>query len=161
MVIETDEAIKPLEMQTVQEGPGLTPDYTKIYPEVFSEEGFEELLPWQKWDHMINIKPDSTPPHGKCYPLSKAEREELWWFIQFNQSAEKIHPSMSLYTSPFFFHLKPGTSELWGIQDYQRLNDITVKECYPLPLISKVMAKVTESSCFTKWIYDEASIISR
>jgi hypothetical protein len=44
MTISTDKTSDPLEMRTVQEGPGPTPDYPKLFPEVFSEEGFEQLL---------------------------------------------------------------------------------------------------------------------
>jgi hypothetical protein len=82
--------------------------------------------------------------------LFRTEQEELKWFIEMNQKAGKICPSTSLFTLPFFFRLKLGTGELWGIQDYRRLNKVVIKDHYPLPLISKVIMKVTNSSCFTK-----------
>jgi hypothetical protein len=43
MRVTTKEGQEPLIMHVVQEGPGPTPNYIKLYPEVFSEEGFEEL----------------------------------------------------------------------------------------------------------------------
>jgi hypothetical protein len=150
MKVTTKEGTEPLVMCTVQEGPGPTPDYVKLYPEVFSEEGFENLPPRWPWDHTIDLVEGTVPPHGKCYPLAKNEWEELKRFININQKAGKIQPSMSPFTSPFFFRPKPGTGELCGIQDYQQLNEITVKDCYPLPLISEVISRVMESSCFMK-----------
>jgi hypothetical protein len=41
-------------------------------------------------------------------------------------------------------------SELHGIQDYRWLNEITMKDWYPLPLISELVARVMESTYFTK-----------
>jgi hypothetical protein len=78
------------------------------------------------------------------------EREELKWFIDTNQKVGKIQPSTLPFMSPFFFQPKPGTGELHGIHDYQRLNEVTVKDQYPLPLIFEVISKVMNSSCFTK-----------
>jgi hypothetical protein len=43
MTVRTEEGQEPLEMRSTQEGPGATPDYVKLYLEVFSEEGFKDL----------------------------------------------------------------------------------------------------------------------
>jgi hypothetical protein len=40
--------------------------------------------------------------------------------------------------SPFFF-AKKKDGALWPIQDYHRLNDITFKNHYPLPLITELI----------------------
>jgi hypothetical protein len=40
--------------------------------------------------------------------------------------------------------------ELWSIQDYRRLNEITVKDRYPLPLIGEVLSWAQGSSVFMK-----------
>jgi hypothetical protein len=124
MTVMTKEGQEPLVMCVIQEGPGLTPDYIKLFPEVFSEEGFEDLPPQRPWDHMIDLVEGAAPPHGKCYPLSRSKREELKRFINMNKKAGMIHPSMSPFASPFFFRPKPGMGTLHGIQDYQRLNEV-------------------------------------
>jgi hypothetical protein len=62
----------------------------------------------------------------------------------------RIKPSDSPYASPFFFHPKQGTSKLQGIQDYRRLNEITVKDQYLLPLISEVVRNVQGSLIYSK-----------
>jgi hypothetical protein len=89
-------------------------------------------------------------PPVQCYPLSQPKREELKKFIEENLSLGCIWPSTSPYASPFFFCSKPSLKELWGIQDYHRLNEIMVKDWYPLPLISEVIGRLTGSTYFFK-----------
>jgi hypothetical protein len=51
--------------------------------------------------------------------------------------------------SPFFFVSKKD-GKLRPCQDYWYLNDWTVKNPYPLPLISKIMDKLKGTKYFTK-----------
>jgi hypothetical protein len=51
--------------------------------------------------------------------------------------------------SPFFF-AKKKDGALQPIQDYHRLNDITVKNHYPLPLITKLIDTLQNAKYFTK-----------
>ncbi|KAI5115120.1 hypothetical protein M0805_004401 [Coniferiporia weirii] len=51
--------------------------------------------------------------------------------------------------SPFFFVGKKD-NELRACQDYRALNEGTVKNAYPLPLISKLMDKLKGAQYFTK-----------
>jgi hypothetical protein len=139
----------PLEMWWAEDhSPVLS--YVKLYPEVFSEVLFNSLPHRTLWDHQINLIEGAKPPWGRCYPLSHSEQEALDLCIKTNVDAGKIRPSMSPYASAFFFHWKLNTEELCRIQDYRRLNKITIKDHYPLPLIGEVISWVTNSSCFSK-----------
>ncbi|KAI5115146.1 hypothetical protein M0805_002457 [Coniferiporia weirii] len=51
--------------------------------------------------------------------------------------------------SPFFFVGKKD-NELQACQDYRALNEGTIKNAYPLPLISELMDKLKEAKYFTK-----------
>jgi len=51
--------------------------------------------------------------------------------------------------SPVFF-IKKKDGTLWLFQDYQALNAMTVKNKYPLPLISKLINKLRGAKYFTK-----------
>jgi hypothetical protein len=51
--------------------------------------------------------------------------------------------------SPVFF-IKKKDSLLQLVQDYWMLNDMTVKNKYPLPLISKVVNQLRDAKYFTK-----------
>ncbi len=55
--------------------------------------------------------------------------------------------------TPFFFVNKKGTSKKRPCQDYCYLNNWTVKNAYPLPLISDIMDKVKNAKYFTNvWV---------
>ena len=52
-------------------------------------------------------------------------------------------------TSPFFF-IKKEDETLRLVQDYRKLNEGTIKNKYPLPLIQELLDKVKDSKYFTK-----------
>ena len=63
--------------------------------------------------------------------------------------------------SPFFF-VKKKSGELRPVQDYRKLNSMTVKNKYPLPLIPELIDKLKDSQHFTKldvrWGYNNIRI---
>jgi hypothetical protein len=62
---------------------------------------------------------------------------------------------------PFFF-VKKKDGKLGPCQDCQYLNDFTIKNAYPLPLISEIMDKLKGAKYFTKldvrWGYNNVCI---
>ena len=78
----------------------------------------------------------------KLCPLTDA-------FLKENLKTGRIRPSKSLISSPVFF-IKKKDGSLQLVQDYQALNAITVKNKYPLPLISKLINKLQGAKYFTK-----------
>ena len=63
--------------------------------------------------------------------------------------------------SPFFF-VKKKNGKLRPCQDYWYLNDWTIKNAYPLPLISEIMDKLEGVKYFSKfdvqWGYNNVHI---
>ena len=51
--------------------------------------------------------------------------------------------------SPFFF-VKKKDGALRPVQDYRKLNEMTIKNCYPLPLIQELINKLKLSKVFSK-----------
>jgi len=51
--------------------------------------------------------------------------------------------------APVFF-IKKKDGSLWLVQDYRALNSMTVKNKYPLPLISKLVSQLCGARYFTK-----------
>jgi hypothetical protein len=123
--IKCEEMRVPLPMQIIED---TTPNYVEEYKTVFSEGEFRGLPPRRKWDHRIDLREEYVPPKGKCYPLAAREKEVLKKFINENLEDKRIRRSNSPYTSPFFFRPKQGMTELRGIQDYQKLNEIMIKD---------------------------------
>jgi hypothetical protein len=52
--------------------------------------------------------------------------------------------------SPFFFVAKKEEEALWSCQDYRILNKATIRNAYPLPLISELLDKLQGAKRFTK-----------
>jgi len=52
--------------------------------------------------------------------------------------------------SPFFFVSKKDADALWPCQDYRYLNDGTIKNNYPLPLVGDLVDKLWRAKWFTK-----------
>ena len=82
-------------------------------------------------------------------------------FINENLATGRIIPLKSLIASPFFF-VKKKTGDLRPVQDYRKLNDITIKNRYPLQLIQELIDKLKEVKIFTKldvrWGYNNIRI---
>lgn len=102
------------------------------------------------WDHAIDLISDAKPHTGKIYPMSRDEQTALNEPLEENLHTSRIRPSISPWASPSFFGKKKDTTTLRPIQDYQKLNDLTIKNHYPLPLISELVDQLTDSIYFTK-----------
>lgn len=70
-------------------------------------------------------------------------------FITEHLTSGHIHPSKSPFAAPFFF-VKKKDGALQPVQDYRQLNDMMIKNRYPLPLVSELMDKLKGSRYFTK-----------
>ena len=129
---------------------------------MFSKEESQRLPGLRLWDHAIELKPDApaTLP-GKVYALTQAEQQALEEFIKEHQRKGYIRPSKSPYAAPFFF-IKKKDGKLHPVQDYRKINEWTVRNRYPLPLIPELIARVKNSSRFTKfdvrWGYNNVRI---
>jgi hypothetical protein len=158
----TDLAIKEAAKKPKQTLEELIPPSLLEYRELFEPTAFDELPQHWKWDHTIDFKPDANIHDWKVktYPLSVHEQDTLDEFLKENLRTGRIRPSKSPIPAPFFIKKKDGS--LRPIQDYRRLNDITVKNRYPLPLISEVIDKVKDYSYYSKldiqWGYNNVRI---
>jgi hypothetical protein len=125
------------------------PDYVKIFGQVFSEEGFAKLPNRKPWDHAIELVPGAQPKGCKVYPISVTEQSELNRFLTENLETGRIWQSKSpMASSVFFIKKKDGSLRL--VQDYRMLNDMTVKNKYPLLLISELVNQLRGAKYFTK-----------
>ena len=71
------------------------------------------------------------PKVAKAYPLNLKEMDACKEFIDEYLKSGKIRKSQSPQASPFFFVQKKDGG-LCSCQDYQYLNEHTVKNAYPL-----------------------------
>jgi len=113
------------------------PEFHEFLP-LFDKKASERFPESRSWDHKIELKEGFIPKAFKKYNLTPAEQRELNCFIDDNLEKGYIRPSQSPMASPFFFVGKKDVN-FRPCQDYQYLNDGTIKNAYPLPLISELM----------------------
>ena len=109
-----------------------------------------ECMPLRKpWDHGIDLKEDFPPKKGQLIPLLVDEQKEVEAFLDDQLSKGYIRPSNSQQTSlVFFVPKKEGKKRM--VQDYQYLNEWTIKNNYLLLLISQLVDKLKGCKLFTK-----------
>ena len=147
--LSTDIAIAAGELKQTKIFEEIIPEAYHEYKDVFAKETFDELPPRWPWDHAIELLPGNHKVDCKTYNLTTAEQKELDEFLEENLSTGYIWPSKSQFTSAFFF-VKKKDRKLHPVQDYWKLNDITVKNRYPLPLISELIDKLKNVKYYTK-----------
>ena len=89
------------------------------------------------------------------------EEEALNQWLDEQLKAGLIVKSKSWYTTPcFYIPKKDGSLRL--VQDYRKLNQVTIKDKTPLPLIGEVIDKLKEAKYFNKldliWGYNNVRI---
>jgi len=141
MTLYTDEDGKNIKIKIV-------PEY-RDYVHIFSQEKINALPEYSKYNHRINLIPEAKLPDGPIYPLSKMEVEALWDYIMEMEDHGKIRRSSLPIGVAMLFVPKPdGTLQL-GV-DYRGVNKITVKNNYPLPLMSELRSRLGKATLFTK-----------
>jgi len=109
-----------------------------------------ERIPTRKiWDHTIDLKETFKPWKGRIYSLSKNKRDEVQNFVNNQLRKGYIRPSKSPQTLPVFFVNKKDRSKRM-VMDYHNLNNQTVKNNYPLPLITDLIDNMGSKRVFTK-----------
>jgi hypothetical protein len=129
----------------------IVPPQYRSFSKVFNEQESERLPDTQPWDHTIDLKPGAPETmRSKNYPMSPNEQEELHRFLEENLRKGYIVPSKSPIASPVFF-IKKKDGKLRLVIDYQKLNDIMIKNRYPLPLAMDIVNQMQGARYFTKF----------
>ena len=101
-------------------------------------DGLTHLPPHGDHDMTIELQPGKNPTMGPLYNMSEVEQEIVHKYVKDMMDKGLIQPSKSPCGAPILFaKKKDGTLRL--CVDYRRLNDITVKNVYPLPLIDEML----------------------
>ena len=105
--------------------------------------------PHRPYDCAIELLPGSPLPSSRLFNLSRPERESMEKYIGESLTAGIIRPSSSPVGAGFFFVTKKDHS-LRPCIDYCGLNSITLKNNYPLPLISSAFVPLHGTVVFSK-----------
>ena len=107
------------------------------FADVFFPEQASELSEHTRInDHTIKLVNNRQPPYGPIYSLGPIELETLKTYIETNLKNSFIRPFKSPEEAPILFDKKPNRSLQLYI-DYWGLNNLTIKNRYPLPLVGE------------------------
>lgn len=127
----------------------LVPEIYHDLTEVFNKDRASALPPHRPYDCAIDLLPGAPLPSSKLYSLSRPEHAAMETYIKESLAAGVIRPSSSPLGAGFFFVDKKDGS-LRPCIDYRGLNNITVKNKYPLPLLSSAFEVLNGAKIFTK-----------
>jgi hypothetical protein len=118
------------------------------FPDVFPED-LPVLPPERDVEFVIELKPGTAPVSRRSYRMPPNELVELK--IQLQDLLEKgfIRPSSSPWGCPAIFDKKKDQT-LRMCVDYIPLNEVTIKNKYPLPWIDILFHQLTEAGVFSK-----------
>ncbi len=126
------------------------PAKSSDYADVFSLELAIELLKNTGINkHAIKLIDGKQPPYGPIYAFSPVELETLKAYIETHLKIGFIWPSKSPAGAPILFNKKPDGS-LHLCVDYRDLNNLTIKNRYPLPLIGEALDCLDRAKRFTQ-----------
>jgi hypothetical protein len=118
------------------------------FPDVFLED-LPGMPPERKVEFAIELVPGTAPISKRAYRVSRPKLVELK--KQIDELSEKayIRPSTSPWVAPVpFVEKKDGTRRM--CIDYQALNEVTIKNKYPLPRIEDLFDQLRGASMFSK-----------
>uniref|UniRef100_J3KVD7 Reverse transcriptase domain-containing protein n=1 Tax=Oryza brachyantha TaxID=4533 RepID=J3KVD7_ORYBR len=118
------------------------------YPDVFPEE-LPGMPPDREVEFVIDLLPGTAPISKRPYRMPPNELEELKKQLTELQAKGFIRPSSSPWGCPALFVKKKDRSLRMCI-DYRPLNEVTVKNKYPLPRIDDLFDQLTGAHVFSK-----------
>ena len=119
---------------------------------MFSKEASNVLPPHRSYDHKIQIdNPEKLGSLGysPLYHQSTQELQEIKRFLEENLARDFIVPSQAPHASPTLFVKKPNGGLRFCI-DFRKLNNLTRKDRYPIPLIEETLDRLARAKVYTK-----------
>jgi predicted aspartyl protease len=119
------------------------------HTDVFSKAASDTLPPHRTYDHRIQLEAENTIGYHPLYRQSTEELKATKQYLLDNLDKGFIEASQAPYASPILFVKKPSGGLRFCI-DFRKLNAITRKDRYPLPLIDETLARISKAKIFTK-----------
>jgi hypothetical protein len=118
------------------------------FPNVFPEE-LPGMPPDRDIEFVIELKPGTTPIYRSPFRMTTPELAELKEHIKELLEKGFIHPSSSPWGALVIFVPKNDGTQ-WLCVDYPALNEITIKNKYPLPRIDDLFNQLRGACVFSK-----------
>lgn len=117
------------------------------YESVFGEP--TELPPHRTYDHSVPLTADAHPFNLRPYRYTPLQKDEIERQVAAMLKAGTIFPSASPFASPVLLVKKKDGSWRFCV-DYRRLNSLTVKNKFPLPVIDELLDELAGTLYFSK-----------
>jgi hypothetical protein len=127
---------------------GLEVSVVNEFSDVFPKE-LPGMPPNHDIEFVIELKPDTTSIYKTPYRMATSELAELKEHIKELLEKGFIHPSSSPWGAPVIFVPKKDGTQ-WLCVDYRALNEVTVKNTYPLPRIDDLFDQLCGACVFSK-----------
>jgi hypothetical protein len=117
------------------------------FQDVFAEPKI--LPPARDIDHSIPLQPGAPIVNSRPYRLSHSQKNTMEELILQLLRNQVIRPSVSPYSSPaILVKKKDGTCRL--CINYRKLNQLTVKNKFPIPVIEDLLDELQGATMFSK-----------
>nr|ABA93571.1 retrotransposon protein, putative, Ty3-gypsy subclass [Oryza sativa Japonica Group] len=118
------------------------------YPDVFPDD-LPSMPPKRDIEFRIDLVPGTTPIHKRPYRMAANELAEVKRQVDDLLQKGYIRPSSSLWGAPVIFVEKKDHTQRMCV-DYRALNDVTIKNKYPLPRIDDLFDQLKGATVFSK-----------
>jgi hypothetical protein len=136
---KTDDAVKTL-----------SPDMQSLLTE-FGDifETPTSLPPQRALDHAITLEADVRPVNSRPYRYSPLQKDEIERQIAEMIATGVVTTSVSPFASPVLLVKKKDGSWRFCV-DYRKLNALTIKNKFPLPVVDELLDELAGTKFFTK-----------
>jgi transposase InsO family protein len=148
-LIEERETLGKDDDVTVEEIRSKVPVQSQAYAEVFSKAASDRLPLHRLYDHRIQLESENTLGYSPLWHQSTEELKAIKQYLLDNLDKGFIESSQAPFASPTLFVKKPNGSLRFCV-DYRKLNLLSRKDRYPLPLIDETLARISQAKIFTK-----------
>jgi hypothetical protein len=106
------------------------------------------LPPSRVYGHAITLQPNASPVKCRPYRYSPKQKNEIERQVDEMLKSGLIIPSLSPYASPILLVKKKDNSWRFCV-DYWKLNNATIKNKFPLPIIDEFLDEIAGAQYFT------------
>jgi hypothetical protein len=139
---KVDPMVFNLEAKTIEEVP-VVEEYLDVFPNELPD-----MPPDRDIEFIIDLIPRTAPIAKRLYRMALAELAKLKEQIRELQQKGYIRPSSSPWGSLVLFVKKDGSMRM--CVDYRSLNEVTIKNKYPLPRIDYLFDQHKGAKYFSK-----------
>ncbi|KAJ0745438.1 putative nucleotidyltransferase, Ribonuclease H [Helianthus annuus] len=162
-LIQEEESVVQAQLFTIQDSADNNCMYQPVIGNSIEQEGLEKLLkayddifevpkglpPVRMVDHRIRLKDENVNLNLKPYRYPTAQKDIIEQMTQELLDSGVIRHSNSSFAAPVVLVKKKDGS--WRMcVDYRRLNEATIKDVFPIPLIEELLDELQGASIFSK-----------